>query len=77
MTNSENLKIDVLEAKRLFFQLRIAEVFGIKNFSLLMGFGCSSLRPADNELEISTMKFLAEEFQTLLAAGDPDAEIRL
>ncbi|KUO66928.1 MAG: hypothetical protein APF80_14260 [Alphaproteobacteria bacterium BRH_c36] len=39
-----------------------------------MGSGCSSLRHDDDELGIPTMNFLAEEFQTLLAADPADAE---
>ncbi|MAU41083.1 MAG: SIR2 family protein [Kordiimonas sp.] len=35
-----------------------------------MGSGCSSLRPEDEDLGIPTMKFLAEEFQALLATDD-------
>ena len=49
---------------------QMAEVFGSKNLSFLMGSGCSSLRQGGDELGIPTMKFLAEEFQALLA---PDA----
>tara|TARA_R110002110_G_scaffold98919_4_gene253025 strand:- start:8843 stop:10123 length:1281 start_codon:yes stop_codon:yes gene_type:complete len=54
-------------------QRQMAEVFGAKNLSFLMGSGCSSLRKGDHELGIPTMKFLAEEFQNLLAAKEQDA----
>lgn len=47
---------------------QVAEVLGSKNLSFLMGSGCSSLRHGDDEVGIPTMKFLAEEFQTLMAA---------
>lgn len=53
-------------------QRQMTEVFGSKNLSFLMGSGCSSLRNGDDELGISTMKFLAEEFQSLLAAEPTD-----
>ncbi|WP_300379696.1 SIR2 family protein [Henriciella sp.] len=56
------------EDKAEIIQRQMAEVFGSKNLSLLMGSGCSSLRHEDEELGIPTMKFLAEEFQALLAA---------
>lgn len=58
------------EDKAEIIQRQMAEVFGSKNLSFLMGSGCSSLRRGDDELGIPTMKFLAEEFQALLA---PDA----
>lgn len=58
------------EDKAEIIQRQMAEVYGSKNLSFLMGAGCSSLRH-DNELGIPTMKFLAEEFQALLA---PDAD---
>tara|TARA_R110000868_G_scaffold354513_2_gene615811 strand:- start:3118 stop:4398 length:1281 start_codon:yes stop_codon:yes gene_type:complete len=51
---------------------QMAEVFGAKNLSFLMGAGCSSLRNGGDELGIPTMKFLAEEFQVLLAADPTD-----
>lgn len=60
------------EDKAEIIQRQMAEVFGSKNLSFLMGSGCSSLRHDDDELGIPTMKFLAEEFQALLAA-DADA----
>lgn len=56
------------EDKAEIIQRQMAEVFGSKNLSFLMGSGCSSLRHEDDELGIPTMKFLAEEFQALLAA---------
>ena len=61
------------EDKANIIQRQMAEVFGAKNLSFLMGSGCSSLRHDDEELGIPTMKFLAEEFQTLIAA-DPAAD---
>ncbi|MEO1246879.1 MAG: SIR2 family protein [Pseudomonadota bacterium] len=48
-------------------QRQMAEVFGAKNLSFLIGSGCSSLRHGNDELGIPTMTFLAEEFQSLLA----------
>lgn len=60
------------ENKAEIIQRQMAEVFGSKNLSFLMGSGCSSLRHEDDELGIPSMKFLAEEFQTLLAT-DTDA----
>tara|TARA_B100001540_G_scaffold317725_1_gene352394 strand:+ start:193 stop:1470 length:1278 start_codon:yes stop_codon:yes gene_type:complete len=56
--------------KAKIIQRQMAEVFGSKNLSFLMGSGCSSLRPEDEDLGIPTMKFLAEEFQALLATDD-------
>jgi hypothetical protein len=68
----EKLKDDSSwEDKAEIIQRQMAEVFGSKNLSFLMGSGCSSLRNDGNELGIPTMKFLAEEFQALFAA---DAE---
>lgn len=65
----EKLKDDSSwEDKADIIQRQMAEVFGAKNLSFLLGSGCSSLRSGDDELGISTMKFLADEFQTLLAA---------
>lgn len=55
------------EDKAEIIQRQMAEVFGSKNLSFLMGSGCSSLRHGDDELGIPTMKFLAEEFQAQLA----------
>jgi len=55
------------EDKADIIQRQMAEVFGVKNLSFLIGSGCSSLRNGDDELGVSTMKFLAEEFQSLLA----------
>lgn len=60
------------EDKADIIQRQMAEVFGSKNLSFLMGSGCSSLRDGDDELGISTMKFLAEEFLTLLATEPAD-----
>ncbi|RCK43652.1 hypothetical protein TH25_21105 [Thalassospira profundimaris] len=60
-----------LEDKAEIIQRQMAEVFGSKNLSFLLGSGCSSLRHDNAELGIPTMKFLAEEFQALLVA---DAE---
>ena len=54
-------------------QRQLAEVYGAKNLSFLMGSGCSSLWHGDAELGIPTMKFLAEEFRTFLAA-EPAAD---
>ena len=60
----ESLKDDSSwEEKAAIFQRQMAEVFGSKNLSFLMGSGCSSLRKGEAEFGISTMKFLAEEFQ--------------
>tara|TARA_R110000744_G_scaffold362356_2_gene470390 strand:+ start:104 stop:1384 length:1281 start_codon:yes stop_codon:yes gene_type:complete len=53
--------------KAAIIQRQMAEILGAKNLSFLMGSGCSSLRNGDDELGIPTMKFLAEEFQSLLA----------
>lgn len=65
----EKLKNDSSwEDKAEIIQRQIAEVFGSKNLSFLMGSGCSSLRHGDDELGIPTMKFLAEEFQSLLGS---------
>ena len=52
-------------------QRQMAEVLGAKNLSFLMGSGCSSLWHDESERGIPTMKFLAEEFQSLLAANNP------
>lgn len=60
------------EDKADIIQRQMAEIFGAKNLSFLMGSGCSSLRNDGNELGISTMKFLAAEFQTLLATVPAD-----
>lgn len=54
--------------KANIIQQQMAEVFGSKNLSFLMGSGCSSLRHGEAELGIPTMKFLADEFQALLVA---------
>lgn len=54
-------------------QRQMAEAFGSKNVSFLMGSGCSSFWHDGNELGIPTMKFLAEEFQALMAA-EPAAD---
>lgn len=58
------------EEKAEIIQRQMAEVLGSKNLSFLIGSGCSSLRHGGDELGIPTMKFLAEEFQSLLAADD-------
>ncbi len=55
------------EDKATIVQRQMAEAFGAKNLSFLLGSGCSSLRIGGNELGIPTMKFLAEEFQMQLA----------
>ena len=55
------------EEKADIIQRQMAELFGSKNLSFLLGSGCSSLRSGEDELGIPTMKFLAEEFQVLLA----------
>lgn len=60
------------EDKADIIQRQMAEVFGAKNLSFLIGSGCSSLRNGDDELGVSTMKFLAEEFQSLLATEPAD-----
>lgn len=52
------------EDKAEIIQRQMAEVFGAKNLSFLLGSGCSSLRRDDEEVGIPTMKFLADEFQT-------------
>lgn len=57
------------EDQAAIIQRQMAEVFGSKNLSFLLGSGCSSFRHDGTELGIPTMRFLAEEFQTLLAAG--------
>jgi hypothetical protein len=62
------------EDKAGIIQRQMAEVFGAKNLSFLMGSGCSSLRNGEDELGISTMKFLAEEFESLLATQPADGE---
>jgi hypothetical protein len=70
----EKLKNDSSwEDKAEIIQRQMAEVFGSKNLSFLMGSGCSSLRHGDDELGIPTMKFLAEEFQARLGS-DAGAE---
>lgn len=65
---------DSWDEKASIVQRQMAEVFGAKNLAFLMGSGCSSLRNGDQELGIPTMKFLAEEFQGLLAAAPADGE---
>ncbi|MFN4230989.1 SIR2 family protein [Parvibaculum sp.] len=55
------------EDKADIVQRQMAEVFGAKNLSFLMGSGCSSLRRDGEELGIPTMKFLAEEFKEEIA----------
>ena len=62
------------EDKAEIIQRQMAEVFGSKNLSFLMGSGCSSLRRGNDEFGIPTMKFLAEEFQSLISADDGTAE---
>lgn len=52
---------------------QMAEVYGAKNLSFLIGSGCSSLWHDENELGIPTMKYLAEEFQKFLNA-EPDQD---
>ncbi len=64
--NSWDDKADII-------QRQMAEVFGAKNLSFLLGSGCSSFWHGEMERGIPTMKFLAEEFQTLLAA-EPAAD---
>jgi hypothetical protein len=44
----------------------LAEAFGSKNLSFLIGSGCSSLKQGDEELGIPTMGPLAQEFQNAL-----------
>ena len=69
----ENLKDESSwEDKADIIQRQMAEVFGAKNLSFLMGSGCSSLRNGDDELGISTMKFLAKEFQRPFATKPAD-----
>lgn len=74
----ENLKGEASwDEKADIIQRQMAEVFGVKNLSFLMGSGCSSLRNGDDELGIPTMKFLAEEFQTLLTSDSADGEAQV
>jgi hypothetical protein len=47
---------------------QMAEALGSKNVSFLLGSGCSSFWHNGNELGIPTMKFLADEFQAVMAA---------
>ena len=54
------------EDKAEIIRRQMAEVYGAKNLSFLLGSGCSSLMKGSEELGIPTMRFLAEEFQTLL-----------
>lgn len=61
------------EDKAGIVQRQMAEVFGAKNLSFLMGSGCSSFHQGENELGIPTMGPLAKEFQTLLAANEAGA----
>lgn len=71
----EKLKNDSSwEDKAAIIQRQMAEVFGSKNLSFLMGSGCSSLRHGDDELGIPTMRYLAEEFLTLLAVAPAAGE---
>lgn len=69
-----NLKEDTSwDEKAELIQRQMAEVLGAKNVSFLIGSGCSSLRREDvlgdiEELGISTMKFLAKDFQAQLAS---------
>ena len=65
---------DSWERKADIIQQQMAEVFGAKNLSFLVGSGCSSLRTGNQELGIPTMKFLAEEFQKLLTPDLPNDE---
>jgi hypothetical protein len=44
----------------------LAEIFGSKNLSFLIGSGCSSFKPGEEELGIPTMGPLAQEFQNTL-----------
>ena len=54
---------------------RLAEVFGSKNLSFLIGSGCSSLKQDKEEVGIPTMGPLAQEFQDTLKTlpEQPDA----
>lgn len=56
-------------------QRHLAEVFGSKNLSFLIGSGCSSFMQGEEELGIPTMGPLAQEFQSTLqtTAGLPPA----
>ena len=55
-------------------QRQMAEVYGSKNLSFLIGSGCSSFWHEDVERGIPTMRYLAEEFQAIInAEPDPDA----
>ena len=65
---------DSWEKKASIVQQQMAEVFGAKNLSFLLGSGCSSLQTDSRELGIPTMKSLAEEFQTLLKEDCLDGE---
>lgn len=65
---------DSWEEKASVVQQQLAEAFGAKNLSFLMGSGCSSLRSESDELGIPTMKFLADEFQTLIASNPVKGE---
>ncbi|AUQ99927.1 SIR2 family protein [Phaeobacter inhibens] len=55
------------EDKADIVQRQLAEVFGSKNLSFLIGSGCSSLRKDKLEVGIPTMGPLASEFQTILS----------
>lgn len=69
----DRLKDDVeWGAKAEIIQQQMAEVFGSKNLSFLMGSGCSSFKPDKVEFGIPTMRPLASEFQELM--NDPDIE---
>ena len=54
--------------KAKIVQSQMAEVFGAKNLSFLLGSGCSSLCENRKEFGIPTMAPLATEFQSLLNA---------
>ena len=65
---------DAWEEKASIVQQQLAEAFGAKNLSFLMGSGCSSLRSESGELGLPTMKFQANEFQTLIASDPVEGE---
>ncbi|MBO4168846.1 SIR2 family protein [Cereibacter azotoformans] len=69
----EKLKDDVSWDERAeSIRRQLAEVFGAKNLSFLLGSGCSSLREGDEELGIPTMGPLAKEFHALITAIPED-----
>ncbi len=67
------------EERAEIIRRHLAEVFGSKNLSFLIGSGCSSFKQGENELGIPTMGPLAQEFQATLQTvpGQPAAMSRL